>query len=189
MTLASRVMMTMVVAAGCATAHAQVATPPAPPAPPVARATVTDPEGPVPNPENVPFTLPKDIKWNGEVGRQQMAILYGDPQKEGPYGVMYRWYPGNFSRPHFHDKTRWIYVVSGTWWISSSTVFDERTTYPMRAGTAVVNEAGKVHWDGARTGETEPAVLVLTGIGPVRTTQVDAQGKPLAPVPPAPPAR
>ena len=42
----------------------------------------------------------------------------------------------------------------------------------------VTNPAGKIHWDGARAGEKEPAMLVLTGIGPVKTTQVDEQGKP-----------
>jgi hypothetical protein len=73
--------------------------------------------------------------------------------------------------------------------MSTSTVFDERTTHPLRAGTAVVNVANKVHWDGARAGEKEPAVIVLTGVGPVRTTQVDTQGNPLPPAPSAPPAR
>ena len=142
------------------------------------RATITDPEGAAPKPSNVPFTLPKDMKWTGEVGRQQTAILYGDPAKEGPYGIVIKWYPGNFSRPHFHDHDRWAYVISGTWWVSESTVYDERTTYPMHAGTFVTNPAGKIHWDGARLGEKEPAVLVLTGIGPVKTTQVDEKGNP-----------
>jgi len=142
------------------------------------KATISDPEAPAPNPSNIPFTLPKDMKWTGEVGRQQTAVLYGDPSKEGPYGIVIKWYPGNFSRPHFHNTDRWAYVISGTWWVSESTVYDERTTYPMHAGTFVTNPAGKIHWDGARTGEKEPAVLVLTGIGPVKTTQVDEKGNP-----------
>jgi len=183
MNLTSGVLAGLVLAAGVVSVFAQATAPSGP----VARATISDPEGPIPDPASVPFTLPNDIEWSGDVGRQQSAVLYGDPQKPGPYGVMYRWYPGNFSRPHFHDQTRYIYVVSGTWWISTSNLFDERTTYPMRAGTVVVNEAGKVHWDGARTGEQEPAVLVLTGIGPVETTRVDAQGEPLPPAAPPPP--
>lgn len=141
-------------------------------------ATIADPAGPAPDPANIPFTLPKDLKWTGQEGRQQQAVLYGDPSKEGPYGVVIKWYPGNFSRPHFHDHDRWAYVVSGTWWVSESKVYDEKTTYPMRAGTFVTNPAGKIHWDGARSGEKEPATIVLTGMGPVKTTQVDEQGKP-----------
>lgn len=173
MNLTSPVVAAIVLASGIGVASAQT---PAQPAAP--KATISDPEGPVPNPANVPFTLPKDLKWSGQEGRQQQAVLYGDPSKEGPYGVVIKWYPGNFSRPHFHDHDRWAYVVSGTWWVSSSNAYDEKTTYPMHAGTFVMNPAGKVHWDGARAGEKEPATLVLTGIGPVKTTQVDEQGKP-----------
>jgi len=143
--------------------------------------TVNDPIGPVPDPTHVPVTLNRNIKCTGEVGKQQTCFLYGDPNKEGPYTVMYKWYPGNFSKPHFHDKERWAYVVSGTWWVSTSNVYDERTTYPVRAGTVAIDTANTVHWDGARVGEKEPAVLVLSGMGPVKTIQVDETGKPKPP--------
>jgi len=152
---------------------------------PATHATLSDPEGPPPSPANVPFVLPKDIKWTGDPARQQTAVLYGDQSKEGPYGVLIKWAPGAFSRPHFHDQTRWIYVVSGTWWVSSSNVYDERTTYPFHAGTFSTDVANTVHWDGARTGEKEPAVILLTGVGPVKTVQVDENGKPLPPRPAA----
>ena len=146
---------------------------------PSTRATVHDPQGPEPERGNVPFVLPKDIKWTGDPTRSQTAILYGDPSHEGPYGLLIKWYPGNFSRPHFHDQTRHIYVVSGTWWVSSSNVYDERTTYPFHAGTFSTDVANTVHWDGCRTGESEPAVILLTGIGPVKTVSVDENGRPL----------
>ena len=135
----------------------------------------------MPDPTHVPSILPKDIKCTGTVGKQQMCIIYGDPAKEGPYTVMYRWYPGNFSKPHFHDKERWAYVISGTWWVSTSNVYDERTTYPVHAGTVAIDTPNTVHWDGARTGEKEPAVLILSGIGPVKTQGVDENGKPSGP--------
>ena len=107
-------------------------------------ATISDPVGPVPDPTHVPFVLPKDIKWNGTEGVQQTAILYGDPSKPGPYTLVYRWFPGHFSRPHFHDQPRWAYIVSGTWWVSSSNVYDERTTYPLHAGTFTIDVANTV---------------------------------------------
>ncbi len=140
--------------------------------------TINDPLGPVPNPSHVPVILNKDIPCTGAVGKQQTCKLYGDPSKPGPYTVMYKWYPGNFSKPHFHDKERWAYVISGTWWVSTSNVYDERTTYPVHAGTVAIDTANTVHWDGARMGEKEPAVLILSGIGPVKTIQVDETGKP-----------
>jgi quercetin dioxygenase-like cupin family protein len=173
MSLTSKIVAALVLTAAVGVAYAQT---PAAQAPKPG-ATVSDPEGPVPTP-NIGFTLPKDMKWTGQEGRMQQAVLYGDPSKDGPYGIVIKWYPGNFSRPHFHDHDRWAYVVSGTWWVSQSNVYDEKTTYPMHAGTYVTNPAGKIHWDGARAGEKEPATIVLTGIGPVKTTQVDEQGKP-----------
>jgi hypothetical protein len=71
-------------------------------------------------------------------------------------------------------------VISGTWWVSTSNVYDEKTTYPVHAGTVAIDKANTVHWDGARQGEKEPAVLVLVGMGPVKTTQVDENGRPKA---------
>ena len=50
---------------------------------------------------------------------------------------------------------------------------------------AIHTQEMTMHWDGARLGETEPAVLILVGMGPVKTTQVDENGRPKAP----PPAR
>ena len=148
-----------------------------------ARPTVTDPSGPLPDPSHIPVTLPKDIKWTGQEGRQQQGLLFGDPSKAGPYGVVIKWYPGSFSQPHFHDQERYAYVISGTWWVSTSNVYDEKTTYPVRAGSVAIDKANTVHWDGARQGEKEPAVLVLFGIGPVKTVQVDENGKPKAAAP------
>ena len=170
-TIVSAAVVAIVAAAGVAgVAHAQSSRP-----------TVNDPVGPPPDPTHIPTVLPKDIKWTGQEGRQQMGILFGDPNKPGLYGVVYKWYPGNFSQPHFHDQERYAYVISGTWWVSTSNVYDEKTTYPVRAGTVAIDTANTVHWDGARVGEKEPAVLVLVGMGPVKTVQVDENGKPKAP--------
>jgi hypothetical protein len=115
--------------------------------------TVNDPIGPAPDPSSVTMTLPKDIKCTGAEGKQQMCYLYGDPAKPGPYMVMYKWYPGNFSKPHYHNNERFAYVVSGTWWTSTSKVYDERTTYPVHAGAVAVDKMKGIHWDDARLGE------------------------------------
>ena len=148
-----------------------------------AKATIDDPIGPPPDPTHIPTVLPKDIKWTGQEGRQQQGLLFGDPTKPGIYGVVIKWYPGNFSQPHFHDQERYAYVISGTWWVSTSNVYDEKATYPVRAGTVAIDAANTVHWDGARLGEKEPAVIILVGMGPVKTVQVDENGKPKTPPP------
>jgi quercetin dioxygenase-like cupin family protein len=142
--------------------------------------TSNDPPGPVPDPSHVPIVLPKDIKCMGKEGVAQTCALFGDPNKAGLYGVIVKWWPGHFSKPHIHDQDRFAYVLSGTWWVSASNVYDERTTYPVHAGTVSIDIKSTVHWDGVRTGEKEPVVLELVGMGPVKTLQVDENGKPVS---------
>lgn len=131
----------------------------------------------IPDAKSIPFVLDKDIPWRGTEGRSQQYYLVGDAQTPGkPYVLLLKWYPGNYSRPHLHPNDRYIQVLSGTWWVSSSTVYDPEKTFPMPAGTFVVNKAGEVHWDGAKN---EPTVLLITGIGPASQTQVDEKGVPI----------
>ncbi len=147
-----------------------------------AQSTNKEPNGPLPNAKQVPFTIPKDVKWrqNGSIpGEADIANVYGDPSKPGPYAVMYRWHQGSFSRPHFHDKVRHIVVISGTWWVSSDTTYNEKRTYPFRAGTTATDELNAIHWDGSRRGDPEPAIIYLYGEGPVSTVFVDTNGKPI----------
>jgi len=127
----------------------------------------------LPDPSHVEIVPGKDFKWIGGFGAHQ-ALLFGDPAKPGIYGVLIKWDPGHFSKPHFHSTDRYAYVVSGTWWVSSSTVWNPSNAYPVPAGSYVRDIADKVHWDGARD---EPCVLMLVGMGPVITTQVQENGK------------
>jgi hypothetical protein len=117
---------------------------------------------------------------NGASGVQQTCILFGNPSKAGLYGVVYNWWPGHFSKPHFRNQDRYAHVISGTRWVSTSNVYDERAIYPVHARTVSIDVNNAVHWDGARTGEKEPAVLELVGIGPAKTFQADENGPSLA---------
>jgi quercetin dioxygenase-like cupin family protein len=129
-----------------------------------------------PDPSHVRFILRDDIPWTGTAGVSQQYLISGDPAKPGPYVMLLKWWPNQFSRPHIHDQMRYFTVVSGTWWMSSSAIYDPAKTYPMPPGTVVVHEANQAHWDGAKD---EPAVIMLTGMGPVKTVSVDEHGKPL----------
>ena len=125
---------------------------------------------PPPDPSHVPMVFGKDIKWGGEVGEHQ-APLFGDPSKPGIYGVLIKWDPGHNSKPHFHSTDRYAYVISGTWWVSSSSTYDPSTMYPIPAGSFVENVANTVHWDGAKA-STGPCMLMLVGTGPMTSQSV-----------------
>jgi len=129
------------------------------------------------DPKAVVYQLPDQIKWSpvNPAGAQQ-AVLFGDPTKPGPYGVMVRWTAGNhFSKPHFHPNDRFITVISGTWWVGSGPNFDpENGSVPMPAGSFVTHYGKQVHWDGAK--DTD-AVLMIVGDGPATSTPFVAPPK------------
>ena len=126
--------------------------------------------GPKPDPTHVPYRLPADIEWtkDPEFGYYG-AKLFGDASKPGMYGILIKWPPHTFSTPHIHNGDRYVYVVSGTWWVSSSAHYDPSQTYPLPAGSFATDLAGQVHWDGAKDQET---ILELIGMGPATTTKV-----------------
>lgn len=121
---------------------------------------------PLPDPTHVPIVFGKDIVWKGADGMRQ-ALLFGDPDKAGIYGVLIEWLPGHYSHPHFHSTDRYAYVISGIWWVSASSTWDPAKAYPVPAGSYVRDLADKVHWDGAKD---TPCLLMLVGEGPMVTT-------------------
>ena len=150
-------------------------------------ALAQDTSAPVPDPAHVPFVLSDNIPWEGDASRgEQQYKIFGDPRKPGWYGVLLKWYPGHYSKPHFHPNVRYITVLSGHWWVSSSNVYDPTKTYPLPPGTIARDEANTVHWDGAKD---ETVVLEIVGEGPAPNVYVDADGKPLPPRPAQPAAR
>jgi quercetin dioxygenase-like cupin family protein len=117
------------------------------------------------------FRLPndKDVAWREiETGKYE-AKLFGDEKGSGPYGILIKWMPGHFSRPHKDSQQRYFYVLSGTWWVSSSDTFDPTKTYPLSAGSSAVESANTIHWDGAKS-ETGPTIVEVVGMAPVIST-------------------
>lgn len=125
------------------------------------------------DPKAVEFTTPENIKWvKNEAAGNETAVLYGDPEKAGPYVIRLRWLPGHMSRPHFHQNDRFFIVVSGTWWLGTGETYDPDSTVPVGPGTYVIHKAKQIHYDGAKT---EPAVIQVWGMGPA--TSIPAQKK------------
>jgi quercetin dioxygenase-like cupin family protein len=126
---------------------------------------------PLPDPTHIRIVFGKDIKWkDGEA----QSLLFGDPDKPGIYGVLIKWLPGHQSKPHFHSTDRYVYVISGTWWVSASSTYDTTKMYPIPAGSFVTDIANKVHWDGAKE-STGPCLLMLVGEGPMHTTRLSGR--------------
>lgn len=124
---------------------------------------------PMPDPTHIPITFGKDIKWTEDTKGEHIAYLFGAENKPGIYGLLIKWDPGFNSKPHSHSKPRYIYVVTGTWWVNSSTTYDKSKMYPVPAGSFVEDIPDTIHWDGAKQGTT-PCIILLVGEGPMVTT-------------------
>jgi hypothetical protein len=90
------------------------------------------------NPSETAITPPGSIEWQPWSGAPahsgEMARLYGDLDKPGPYLVLMKWYPGYMSAPHSYATDRLSLVLSGTWWVNSGADFDPDNTVPVPPG-------------------------------------------------------
>lgn len=117
-----------------------------------------------PDPAALVYKLPDKIPWQGEERfGSQLYVLWGDPDKPGPYAMLVKWLPHRGSTPHTHPHDRHITVVSGTWWVGTGRTYAPENDTPLPAGTVVTHFAKQWHYDGARDGEV---ILEIVGEGP-----------------------
>jgi hypothetical protein len=119
-----------------------------------------------------------EIQWtDGPPSLQkgaQMAVLEGDPAKEGMFTMRLR-FPANFDvKPHFHSQVEHVTVIAGTLHFGMGEKFDRAKTQPMPAGSFGFWPIGMRHF-AYTEGET---VLQLHGRGPWTITYVDPTDDP-----------
>jgi len=129
--------------------------------------------GPI-DPNQTFVVQPNEIQfkpWQGlPAGSGEMAMMYGDLNKPGPYLVLMKWNPSWFSAPHSYRTDRICVVVSGTWWVNSGEDFTPVQAVPVQAGGFVLRHARTWHYDGVPAEGKEPVIVAVFGIG-----QVDIQ--------------
>lgn len=103
-----------------------------------------------------------------------IALLEGDPTKEGPYVFRLKLPDGYRVPPHTHPKTERVTVLSGTFHIGMGEKFDVHATKAMPAGTYGYWRAGMAHFVWAE-GET---VLQFHGVGPWSIRYLDPRDDP-----------
>ena len=107
-----------------------------------------------------PPSLPRGAK---------IAVLEGDPSKEGPFVFRVKAPDGYRIPPHIHPKTERVTVISGTFNIGMGDKFDASKTKPMAAGTYGYWETGMTHFVWTK-GET---VIQFHGTGPWKIEYVN----------------
>lgn len=119
-----------------------------------------------------------DVKWkDGPASFRpgaKMAVLEGDPTKEGVF-TMRVWLPDGFSiQPHFHSNVEHVTVISGTFNVGMGEKFDKSASREMKKGTFGFWPAGMRHFAWVK-GDT---ILQLHGVGPWTITYVNSAEDP-----------
>lgn len=116
--------------------------------------------------DEIELFAPNQLKWQAGPAslprRARIAVLEGDPAKEGPFVFRLKLPDGYRVPPHTHPKTERITVISGTLNIGMGDKFNEKATKTMAAGAYGYWPAGMKHFVWIK-GET---VLQFHGSGP-----------------------
>ena len=117
------------------------------------------------------ITPPDKISWgpiyNFPPGAAEAAPMFSKVSEPGPYFVLVRWHPGFMSAPHWYETDRLCIVLSGTWWCASGEDFAPEAAVPVKPGSFVRRIAKTPHYDGAKKTDAEPAIIAISGIGPI----------------------
>ncbi len=116
--------------------------------------------------EGIVLNTPAEMKWRDGPPSlpkgAKIAVLEGDPGKEGPFVFRVKVPDGYRIPPHTHPKTERVTVIAGTFHIGMGTKFDAKSAKPMPAGTYGYWEAGMGHYVWVK-GET---IVQFHGMGP-----------------------
>lgn len=110
--------------------------------------------------------LPDAIKWVEAPPSlppgAKIAVLEGDPSKEGPFVMRAKMPDGYKIMPHTHPKDERVTVISGTLYMGLGDKLDEKVAKAMPAGSYGRTAAGAKHF-GYTKGET---IIQVHGSGP-----------------------
>ncbi len=138
-----------------------------------ASAAVADEHG-----EGITLNYPDKLEWKDGPPSlpkgAKIAILEGDPSKEGPFVFRVKAPDGYRIPPHTHPKTERVTVISGTFNIGMGDKFDAEKTQAMPAGTYGYWETGMKHFVWIK-GET---VVQFHGMGPWKIEYVNPADDP-----------
>jgi Domain of unknown function (DUF4437) len=118
---------------------------------------------------------PDAVKWIPRSPGLELAVLSGDPAKEGePFVIRLKLRDGLTVPPHWHPIDEHITVLTGTLHIGMGEKFDKAATTALPVGSYSMMRKEMRHFVWAE-GET---ILQLHGIGPFKTIYVNPADDP-----------
>jgi mannose-6-phosphate isomerase-like protein (cupin superfamily) len=104
----------------------------------------------------------------------QMAVLYGDPTKEGPFALRMKFPAGYKVAPHMHPADENVTVLSGSLHIAMGDTSDPGNGVLVKAGGAFLMPKGMHHYGWT----TEETIIQGNGVGPTGITYVNEKDDP-----------
>jgi quercetin dioxygenase-like cupin family protein len=122
--------------------------------------------------------LPDNLNWGAAPPAfpkgAQIAVLSGDPSKEGLYVVRLK-VPAGYKVPaHVHPNDEYITVISGTFNIGMGDKLDEKNGDALKAGGFARAPKGMPHY----AWFSEDTIVQLHGMGPQGITYVNPADDP-----------
>jgi len=104
----------------------------------------------------------------------KLAVLEGDPTKEGPFTMRLKVPAGYKVASHWHPALEHVTVISGTVSFGLGEKFDQKALKEMPAGSFMVMATGTRHFAWSKDGGT----VQIHGIGPWGITYVNPSDDP-----------
>jgi quercetin dioxygenase-like cupin family protein len=124
------------------------------------------------------FILPQDIKWGPAPPSfppgAQVAVLYGDPSKEGMFVLRMKVPKDYYIPPHTHPKPEIVTVISGTTRVGMGTAADRGTAQAMSVSSFFALQPGSAHYVFA----DEDTVVQINSTGPWGINYVNPKDDP-----------
>ena len=105
----------------------------------------------------------------------RLAIVVGEPLKQGPYTIRVKVPGGVKLMPHRHPEDRVYTVISGVFYIGLGDEFDAEKLQAYPPGAVIVLPGNTSHFHWAKSGEY---VTQVTAIGPLGLEYVNAKDDP-----------
>ena len=121
--------------------------------------------------------MPDALKWvePGTLPGARLAVVQGDPAKEGPFVYRLQMPAGYKIPPHFHKASENVTVLSGVFSIGLGEKFDASKGQELPAGGFVSIAPKHAHYAWAGGQET---VVQVHGVGPTDLTFVNPADDP-----------
>jgi quercetin dioxygenase-like cupin family protein len=129
------------------------------------------------HPDGHTLLLPDGLKWvePAVLPGSKLAVLQGDPGKEGLFVYRFR-FPANFKvPPHFHKAGENVTVLSATFFVGLGEKFDQGSGQELPVGGFVAIPPKHPHYAWAGAQET---VVQVHGVGPTDLTFVNPADDP-----------